>query len=64
MTTISHGLVGEDALIFGQPLAYSIKTNTQVTLLKARADHVLKWPVEIHDTLKLHSLEKYKIFFC
>ena len=63
MTTIRHGLVGEDAAVFNQPLAYSIKTNERVTSLRARADNIKKWTPEIRDTLKMHSLDKYRIFF-
>lgn len=63
MTTIKHGLVGEDALVFGQPLAYSIKSNDRVVLLRVRADQVKKWPSEIQNNLKMHSLDKYRVFF-
>ena len=44
MTTIKHGLVGEDAVIFNQKLAYSIKSNERVNVLRARADQAKKWP--------------------
>lgn len=64
MTTINHGLVGEDAVVFKQNLAYSIKSNYErVVLLRVRADQARRWPTEVVDNLKMHSLDKYRIFF-
>ena len=44
MTTVKDGLIGEDAVVFHQPLAYSIKTYERAVLLRARADFAKKWP--------------------
>jgi len=60
---ITNGLVGEDCLVFDQPLAYSIKTIERTSLLRSKAEHARKWPVEIQNNLKMASLDKYKIFY-
>ena len=63
MTTIKDGLVGEDAVMFNQPLAYSIKTNQRSVLLRTTVEHVQKWPIDIKNQSKMLFMEKYRIFF-
>lgn len=63
MTTVRHGLIGEDSIVFKQTMAYSIKTNEQSVLLRCKADLAKKWPNEIHNHLKMHSLDKYSVLF-
>ena len=63
MTTIKDGLVGEDAVMFNQPLAYSIKTNQRSVLLRTTAEHVQRWPIDIKNQSKMLFMEKYRIFF-
>ena len=63
MTVTRQGLVGEDAVVFNQPLAYSIKTNERTTLLRSKSENVNRWPDDIKDRLKVHFLDKYQVFF-
>ena len=58
ITVVRHGLIGEDAVVFKQPMQYSVKTNERTVLLRQRADLAKKWPEDIQNTLKMHSLDK------
>lgn len=63
MTVLRKGLIGEDAAIFNQTLPYSIKTKEKSSLLRCKIEHASKWPEDIQKNLKIHSFDKYKIFF-
>jgi hypothetical protein len=57
-------LVGEDAVMFQQPLIYSLKTKTQVLAWRyPRELAQLHFPSEIKDELKVNSLPKYRWLF-
>ena len=63
MTTVRAGLLGEDAIIFDQPLPYSIKTDERCVVLRTPTEDAKKWPIDIHNALKMKSLDKYKVFY-
>jgi len=60
----SVSLVCEDAIMFQQPLIYSIKTNSQILAWRyPRELALLHFPNEIKDQLKVNSLSKYRWLF-
>ena len=62
MTQVNHGLVCEDAVSFGEPLSYSVKTKQQSVLFRCPFEAAKVWPAEITDNLKVYTLDKYRVF--
>jgi RNase H-fold protein (predicted Holliday junction resolvase) len=51
-------IVCEDAVVFRQPLSYSLKTSSRVIALRCLASSAYTWSDEIKNVLKVNSLDK------